>query len=205
MSRGVEPPLLTPEQLIELEKCATGLLRDDEIMVSLDITSEQLARHYNVVEKARIHIKQKLNEKNIIAAAKGEIKAQDVVDSIPRNNGSISRYRPSKGGYRNGAGRPHGSNQRITAKDILKTFEDKTGMTFAEALVEGYMESIFSGDRQLRFKYEQLIGSKVIADKKVEIDPLSSEEIENQIQRLLENNVVTVDTVTNMTVDLKND
>ena len=182
--RGLEPPLLTEEQLEALEKAATSLLSDNEILVSLDITSEQLERHYNVVEKARIKLKQRLGARQIQQAAEnGEVGS--LLDSIPRNNNIASRYRPTRGGERKGAGRPVGSQQKITGASILKAVFDKTGDTFENHLVDGYLEAIENNDKSLRFQYEKVILSKVVADKQDDNEKRTAEEVNTRLKELL--------------------
>jgi hypothetical protein len=183
--KGLEPPLLTKEQLVELEKAATSLLTDNEICVSMDITEEALYRHYNIVEKARIKIKQKLNTKKLQEVAAGAIKAQDVVDSIPRNNVLASRYRPARGGPRPNSGPKPGTTYKISGKDILKEIENKTGKTFTENFVEGYMDAIEDRDTILRFKYEQMLINKVVADKAPDLEEKDKDGMLARIEELL--------------------
>lgn len=157
-------PLLTEDQLTELERAATSLLTDNEILMTLEITQEALERHYNVVEKARIKLKQKLNARAITEAAKtGEVK--EIIENIPRNKDQLSKYRPSRGGARAGAGRKPGSGNKLTGAAILQAIEVKAGETFEDLLAEGYLTSIQNNDKATRLQYEKLFLSKVVADR----------------------------------------
>ena len=157
--------LLSKEQLDELERAATSLLSDDEILLSLEITEEQLTRHYNVVEKARVKLKQRLNAKKVTDAAKGEVATSDVINNIPRNDIQRSQYRPGRGGARPGSGPKPGSTKKISGASILEAIYQRSGKPFSEMLTDGYVESIERMDHGLRLKYETLILSKVVSDK----------------------------------------
>jgi hypothetical protein len=69
------------------------------------------------------------------------------------------------GGARPGAGRKPGVTAKITASQLLAAVQDKVGMPLAEALAEGYLESIQSGNGKLRLEYERLLLAKTVADK----------------------------------------
>jgi hypothetical protein len=178
-------PLLSAEQLDVLEKAATSMLNDNEIMLSMDITEEQLQRHYNVVEKARVKLKQRLNAKQIAQAAeKGDTGA--IIDSIPRNNIQFSMYKPSRGGARAGSGPKVGSTNKITGKSILEAVFKRTGDTFENMLVDGYVEAIEKNDRNARFQYERLILSKVVSDKADDTVKRTAEEVNERLKVLMD-------------------
>lgn len=68
-----------------------------------------------------------------------------------------------------GAGRPKGSGNKVTVESLLKAAEDHTGVTFAEAIVMDWAAAPPGSD--LRYKYNQLILNKVVADRhQVEVD-----------------------------------
>ena len=71
----------------------------------------------------------------------------------------------SRGGYREGAGRPRGSGNKITAQDLLATAEAKLGKPFVESLMEGYQDSVVNNNHKIRVMYEKMIMDKVIADR----------------------------------------
>ena len=154
----------------EIERAASTLLTDDEICKSLSITSDELARHYDVVERTRIKLKQRLNAKRINdEATSGD--PTDLVASIPRNNRvKVS----SRGGARPGSGRKPGTTNKISATQILASIESETGLEFGTLLAQGYAEAIQTNDRATRLKYEQMILNKVVAEK-VEVDLGESE------------------------------
>lgn len=69
------------------------------------------------------------------------------------------------GGARPGAGRPKGSHNKITAIELIDSAEKIIGKPFIESLLEGYKETIDSGDRKTRVIYEKMIMDKIIGDK----------------------------------------
>lgn len=76
------------QQLRELrariESAAASLLNDEEICKSCDITEDQLVEHYDVVERSRVKLKQKLNARRVVAANQTG-NADDVLRDIPAN------------------------------------------------------------------------------------------------------------------------
>lgn len=64
------------------------------------------------------------------------------------------------GGAREGAGRPKGGTNKLTGKEILETAEKMLGKPFVVSLMEGYIETINSGDTKNRVTYEKLILDK---------------------------------------------
>jgi hypothetical protein len=64
------------------------------------------------------------------------------------------------GGAREGAGRPKGTSNRLTAKEILETAENMLGKPFVVALMEGYIDTINTGDTRNRVVYEKMILDK---------------------------------------------
>ena len=65
------------------------------------------------------------------------------------------------GGARANAGRPKGTGNKLTAKDLLAQCEATVGKPFALSLMEGYRDSIYSGDTKTRVTYEKIIVDKV--------------------------------------------
>lgn len=68
---------------------------------------------------------------------------------------------PTRGGAREGAGRPKGSTDKVTAKQLLETAQAVIGKPFVESLMEGYRDSITDNDRKHRVIYEKIIIDKV--------------------------------------------
>ena len=68
---------------------------------------------------------------------------------------------PSRGGARDGAGRPQGSTQKVTAKQILERAEQIVGKPLVDSLLEGYRDTILDGDRKHRVIYEKILIDKV--------------------------------------------
>jgi hypothetical protein len=65
------------------------------------------------------------------------------------------------GGARPGAGRPKGTGNKLTAKDLLDECAKVVGKPFATTLMEGYRDSILNEDTKLRSTYEKIIIDKV--------------------------------------------
>lgn len=168
---------LSKEQLqAELERAATSLLTDDEIVESLGITHEILNENYVHVSKARLKLKQRLNAKRINDAAQsGETAA--ILENIPRNrilykgegHGPYTHAASGRGGAREGAGRKPGQVSKITGQSILNAVFARTGEKFEDLLAEGYAEAIENRDKITRMQYEKLFLSKVVSDR-VDID-----------------------------------
>ena len=139
----------------DLERAATSLLTDAEIVQSLGITQAQLAKNYAVVERARIKLKQRLNAKRINDAATGP-GADALVQSIPKSRA---------GGRRPGAGRPVGSTNKISVQSILTSVYNQTGENLEDLIARGYAESIENNDRNTRLQYEKMFLGKVVGDR----------------------------------------
>ena len=83
----------------------------------------------------------------------------------------MEQEKTQHGGARAGAGRPKGTGNRITAKELLDECQRIIGKPFAVSLLEGYRDSITDGDTKLRNTYEKIILDKVastILDVEVE-------------------------------------
>lgn len=75
----------------------------------------------------------------------------------------------SRGGTRSGAGRPKGSQNKLSAASLLNDIEMSLGRTFSEQIVQNYSDAIVNQDTALVFQYDKLFLSKVVADK-VDVD-----------------------------------
>ena len=73
--------------------------------------------------------------------------------------------RGQHGGARPGAGRPVGSRNKISGQAILQALEGELGHDYAKRLALNYVDTMMAGDTDRLFKYDQLILSKVVADK----------------------------------------
>lgn len=69
----------------QIESAAASLLEDDEICSSLNITAKQLLEHYDIVESARLRVKQRLNAKRILNANNTGDKVDEIIKDIPEN------------------------------------------------------------------------------------------------------------------------
>lgn len=88
------------------------------------------------------------------------------------NNQKDQKTKKGRGGARPNAGRKVGSRVKLSAADILKEIE-KTDKPFAQGLAEDYYKARQSGDMQVIQRYQQMILSKVVADKQ-ELDVTSN-------------------------------
>ena len=70
-------------------------------------------------------------------------------------------YKGQLGGYRPGAGRPRGSTNKISAREILETAEQMLGKPLIVSILEGYQDTITDGDRRHRVVYEKMLVDKV--------------------------------------------
>jgi hypothetical protein len=91
-----------------------------------------------------------------------------------RNARTGMPVQPTRGGVRDGAGRPKGSTTKVTAKDLIEQAEATLGQPFIVSLMEGYAESISDGDRKTRVVYEKMILDK-IATTLIEAEVTDSE------------------------------
>lgn len=93
------------------------------------------------------------------------------------NNNQIQiTSKPKNGGAREGAGRPHGSRNKLSAYTLLSALETQLGRPYAEQLAENYMTTITTGDMPMRHQYDKLFLSKIIADK-VDVEVGNSTEV----------------------------
>ena len=74
---------------------------------------------------------------------------------------SSSNKNPNWGGAREGAGRPKGSTDKLTARLLLETCKTVIGKPFEISLLEGYRDSILNDDRRNRAVYEKMLLDKV--------------------------------------------
>jgi hypothetical protein len=80
-----------------------------------------------------------------------------------KQSNRYSEKSSTRGGVREGSGRPKGSTHKITAKDLLEQCEKIVGKPFAVSLLEGYRDSILDGDTKTRVTYEKIILDKTAA------------------------------------------
>lgn len=148
--------------LQDLERAATSLLTDEEILASLNIDAKTLEQHYDVVSQARLKLKQRLNAKRISDAATGSGRVDHIINEIPRLK---NNQKKSTGGARPGAGRKPGTTNKISGVTILASVERASGEKFEDLLAQGYWDSIQQGDKATRLQYEKMFLNKVVADR----------------------------------------
>jgi hypothetical protein len=71
----------------------------------------------------------------------------------------------NRGGYRPGAGRPKGTSNKLSAATLIASLEKCIGRKYEEQLAINYQECILANDRLLLQRYDQMILSKIVADK----------------------------------------
>jgi len=90
---------------------------------------------------------------------------------------TITNQKKSKrGGFKEGAGRPVGTKNKLSAQSILDSLEQGLGKSFSEQLTDNYIQAIATGNRDLRLQYDKLFLSKVVADK-VDVSVTNSEDV----------------------------
>ena len=70
-----------------------------------------------------------------------------------------------RGGARPGAGRPHGSTNKISAQAIIDSLETHLGIPYEDQLALNYIDALQQNDRTLRASYDRLFLGKIVADK----------------------------------------
>lgn len=83
-------------------------------------------------------------------------------------NQSANRYKnkaPSRGGARQGAGRPKGSTNKITMEGILASLDHHLGVPYAEQIAINYQSALSRSDWAGVRDYDKVLLGKVIADK----------------------------------------
>lgn len=83
-------------------------------------------------------------------------------------------YTPGR--VRSGPGRPKNSTNKLTIETVLRSIDNTCGRPFSDLLAEGYYKAIVDDDRRLRFEYERMFLSKVVADR-IDVDVNESEDI----------------------------
>lgn len=73
-----------------------------------------------------------------------------------------NKPKPTRGGARPGAGRPKGSQERVTIGSLLESFEQASGgERYEDVLWADFYEARNSGDRVMAHKYHNLILNKL--------------------------------------------
>lgn len=76
---------------------------------------------------------------------------------------TIEKPKKGKGGFRPGAGRKDGSKNILTVRQLLdKLSEIEDGLGYEDLLIEDFIKARDSGDKNLAYKYHQLILNKVM-------------------------------------------
>jgi hypothetical protein len=75
------------------------------------------------------------------------------------------------GGHRKGAGRPKGSRDQVSIKNLLEALDKHTGgQDYEELLVQDFLQARNNSDTNLTLKYHNLILNKVMSSlAKIEV------------------------------------
>lgn len=89
------------------------------------------------------------------------------------NKPRYQKKAPTRGGAREGAGRPKGSSPRYTLEELIGHIETHVGMSFAERVAVSYASAINRDDHAGVRDYEKILLGKMVADKQeiTEITP----------------------------------
>jgi hypothetical protein len=89
------------------------------------------------------------------------------------NNMEKTKEKNSKGhgGARKGAGRPKGSRDQVSIKNLLESLDKHTGgQDYEDLLVQDFLQARNNSDTQLTLKYHNLILNKVMSSlAKIEV------------------------------------
>jgi hypothetical protein len=98
-----------------------------------------------------------------------------------KTGGRYKTKTPSRGGAREGAGRPTGSVDRVTVEGLLAELKEKSGgSNYESILVDDFLKSRQVNDSHLTMKYHNLILNKVMVHMaKIEVTD-SQENIDNK-------------------------
>lgn len=98
-----------------------------------------------------------------------------IMENIHDQSNSV-KPKGSHGGRREGGGRKAGSTNKLTATSLLSALH-RDGKNYAEQLAEDYFDAQATGNKELRYKYHNLISNKVFANlNHVEVDETSTVE-----------------------------
>lgn len=72
---------------------------------------------------------------------------------------------PTRGGAREGAGRPKGSGNKIKIEDLLADIETATNMPYTQRIALNYVEAIDRADWARVENYDKAFLNKIVADR----------------------------------------
>ena len=93
--------------------------------------------------------------KNIIRPERTETTEKESLKSVEpkKKRAPYTKKAPSRGGKREGAGRPKGSTNKITPTDMLDDFQVRAGVSFHEFINQQIVDAHNSGNNELVSKY----------------------------------------------------
>ena len=94
---------------------------------------------------------------------------------MEQNNKRYAVKAPSRGGARQGAGRPKGSTNKITMDNLLENLDRHLGVSYAEQIAKNYVAAVDRGDWSGVRDYDRVLLGKVVADK-LEVETTDSQE-----------------------------
>ena len=91
------------------------------------------------------------------------------------SNPRYANKAPSRGGRREGSGRPKGSTNKITMESLLANLDQTLGKSYAEKIALNYSAAISRADWAGVRDYDRVLLGKVVADK-LEVETVESED-----------------------------
>lgn len=88
--------------------------------------------------------------------------------AVERKSPKGQHYRvkaPSRGGARQGAGRPKGSTTKITLEGLLDELGKAAGVPYEQQLAQNYNQALLRGDWATVRDYDKAFLTKIVADK----------------------------------------
>jgi hypothetical protein len=86
---------------------------------------------------------------------------------MTESDSKTKRYKtkaPTRGGAREGAGRPKGTSHKVTVQGLLQTLAAKTrGKNYEDLLIDDFLAARQANDTNLMLKYHNLLSNKVLA------------------------------------------
>ena len=97
------------------------------------------------------------------------------MQTTPTKEPRYAKKASTRGGARQGAGRPKGSTNKITMDGLLQSLEGQLGRNYSEQIAINYSAAISRSDWAGVRDYDRVLLGKVVADK-TEVTTVESEE-----------------------------
>lgn len=143
-------------------------------MYNQDEVNDNMQKLFDLPEQKTVQDKMK----NIIRSEKPLV-ADDDDNPVATEKQSVKPKRvytkkaPTRGGARQGSGRPKGSTNKITLDSLVQSLDNTVGMSFEQRLAMNYKDAIDRQDWLTVKDYDKAFLSKIVADKQ-ELDVTSN-------------------------------